>query len=411
MWNKEMEMSDDPVRTSSRLGERALEHARVLARQGRGSATPAEAEAARYVQGQLVQLGIADVRQQPFRGLRSLWLFLSLAFGLALVGHAAIWMLSAPLGKWEALAISLIAFGMSGYLLYCKFTFRSYPLQEMLPHGPSQNVIAVIPPRGEVRQRVVLVSHLDSHRAVVWYAHDWLVRAYGLVAPLVVWGVAAAPLLYMLRVVTGWDVFGWLGLALGGLHFLGWFSGVTADLGPYSPGANDNAAAVGTVLALAERLKGEPLEHTEVRLAFTGCEETGCDGMLAFLREQGEMLKDALLIDLELPGIGERAVYLPVEGMVRRRRIPAEVERLVRQAGDAFGLQAAPGSAAGYFTEAGAAWEHGFKAVCLVALPQGSNLMPEWHRMTDRPERLQSEALERMGELVWAVLGILDRGG
>ena len=32
------------------LGERALEHARVLARRGRGSATQAEAEAARYVQ-------------------------------------------------------------------------------------------------------------------------------------------------------------------------------------------------------------------------------------------------------------------------------------------------------------------------------------------------------------------------
>ena len=161
--------------------------------------------------------------------------------------------------------------------------------------------------------------------------------------------------------------------------------------------------AVGIVLALAERLKAEPLEHTEVRLAFTGCEETGCEGMLALLREQGEALKDALFIDLELPGIGERLVYLPAEGVVRRRRIPAEVERLVRQAGEGFGLQAASGSAAGYFTEAGAAWEHGFKAVCLVTLPQGSNLLPEWHRLTDRAERLQPEALGRMGELVWEI--------
>jgi hypothetical protein len=396
--------------TGSWLGERAREHARMLAQRGRGSTTQAEAEAAHYVQEALTQLGIEEVQQQPFHGLRSIWLFLSLAFGLALVGHAAVWMLSTPLGKWEALAVSLIAFGMSFYLLWRKFTYRSYPLQEVLPHGPSQNVIAVIPPQGEVKQRVVLVSHLDSHRAVFWYASDWLVRAYGLAAPLVVWGVAAAPLLYVLRAVTDWQVFGWLGLVLGVLHFMGWFSGVTADLGPYSPGANDNAASVGILLALAEQLKAAPLEHTEVRLAFTGCEETGCEGMLALLREQGEALKDALFIDLELPGIGERLVYLPAEGMLRRRRIPAEVERLVCQAGEGFGLQAASGSAAGYFTEAGAAWEHGFKAVCLVTLPQESNLLPEWHRLTDRAERLQPAALGMMGELVWAVLGRVDGG-
>jgi hypothetical protein len=130
--------------------------------------------------------------------------------------------------------------------------------------------------------------------------------------------------------------------------------------------------------------------------------------MLALLREHGEALKEALFIDLELPGIGERLVYLPAEGMVRRRRIPAEVERLVLDAGKEFDLQAAPGSAVGYFTEAGAAWEHGFKAACLVTLPQGSNLLPEWHRLTDRAERLQPEALGRMGELAWAVLKRVD---
>jgi putative aminopeptidase FrvX len=199
-----------------------------------------------------------------------------------------------------------------------------------------------------------------------------------------------------------------VGLVFAVLHFLGWFTGVTADLGPYSPGANDNAAAVGVVLALAERLTAQPLEHTEVWLAFTGCEETGCDGMLAFLGKHGDILKDALFIDLELPGIGERLAYLTAEGVVRRKHIPHDMEQLVRQVGERFGLEAAPGSAAGYFTEAGAVWEHGYQAVCLVSLPRQSNLLPEWHRLTDRPERLQPEALARMGELVWGLLSRLD---
>ena len=390
------------------FGQQALEHASILARTPRGSATEAEAEAARYVQGQLNRLGVKDARLQPFQGLRSLWLFLALAFGLALVGHAAYWMLSKPLGGGLGLVICLVAFGMSGYLLWRKFTFRDYPLSETLPHGPSQNVIASIPPQGETHQQVVLVSHLDSHRAVVWYASDWLVRLYLLASPLVVWGVLLAPLLYLLAAVTGWAVFAWLGLALGALHFLGWFSGVTADLGQYSPGANDNAAAVGSLLALAARLQQQPLQHTRVWLAFTGCEETGCDGMLHLLRQHGEELKDALFIDLELPGIGDRLVYLPAEGVVRKRRIPALVERLVRQAGEQYGLKPAPGTTSGYFTEAGAAWEHGYNAVCLLSLPQGGDLLPEWHRLTDIPGHLQPAALERMGELVWAVLRGVD---
>ena len=400
----------DALMDDRHWGERARGHVRVLARGGRGSATEAEVEAARYVMGELVRLGVGDVRRQPFNGLRSIWLFLSLAFGMALVGHAAYWLIQTAMGGWIGLVICLMAFGMSGVMLWRKFTFRDAPLQEMLPHGPSQNVIGVIPARGETKQKVVLVSHLDSHRAVFWYASDWLVRIYAAATPVLVWGVAGAPLLYVLAVVTGWQVFGWLGLALGVLHFLGWFTGVTADLGPYSPGANDNAAAVGVVLSLAERLKEAPLEQTEVWLAFTGCEETGCGGMLSLLREHGEVLKEALFIDLELTGIGNRLVYLEAEGVVRKRRIPAEVEELVKKAGEKFGLKAAPGSAAGYFTEGGAAWEHGFKAVCLLTMIEGTNSLPEWHRLTDTPERLEVEALGRMGEMVWEVLGSLDKG-
>jgi hypothetical protein len=48
---------------------------------GRGSATQAEANAAETVRRQLVSLGIGDIQQQPFWGLRSIWLFFALAFG------------------------------------------------------------------------------------------------------------------------------------------------------------------------------------------------------------------------------------------------------------------------------------------------------------------------------------------
>ena len=101
---------------------------------GKNIPTPeAEAEAARYVMGELARLGVEDVRRQPFNGLRSIWLFLSLAFGMALVGHAAYWLIQTAMGGWIGLVICLMAFGMSGTMLWRKFTFRDAPLEEMLP--------------------------------------------------------------------------------------------------------------------------------------------------------------------------------------------------------------------------------------------------------------------------------------
>lgn len=401
---------EKPEPKSISWGQRALEHATTItnASPGRGSATQAEAQAADYVRQQLEGLKIEGVRTQNFSGLRSIWLFLALAFGLALVGHAAFWLLRGVLGNFPASVVFLLTFGLSGYLLWRQFAFRSYPLGSLLPHGPSQNVIAIMQPRGEIKQRAVLVGHLDSHRAVFWFATDWLLKLFALSEPVAMFGVFIAPVLYLLAILTGWQVFAWVNLYLALNHFMGWFTGVTADLGPYSPGANDNAAAAGSLLALAERLRERPLEQTELWLAFTGCEESGCDGMVTLLQEHGEQLKDALFVDLELVGIGDQLVYVNEEGTLRPRHISTQVERLVSQAGQAYGIRPFSLRRVGAFTENGTAWEHGFNSVCLMAQQSGVSLMPEWHRLSDVPSRLSPETLGRVNALVWDLLHRLD---
>jgi hypothetical protein len=376
---------------------------------GRGSATHAEERAARYVRERLAGLGVSDVRNQPFQGLRSIWFFLAFAFGFGLTGHVAFWLLRPALGGFTAWLVSSIGFSFGFYLLWRKFTFQDYPLRSALPHGPSQNVIAVIPPQAEVRQRVVLIGHLDSHRSVIWYAHDFLVSLYHFATPLAIYGMAAAPLLYGLSLLPGFWVLGWVAAALALFHFFAWFSGVSADLGPYSPGANDNASAVGTLLALAERLQRQPLQHVEIWLAFTGCEETGCDGMRAFLEEHGAKLADALFVDFELVGIGERLVYLQSEGVARRRKIPVAVESLIREVGAPHKLQPVNAGGMGVFTEMGVVWERGLQGVCLLALRENSSHLPEWHRPSDAPDRLQAGTFEKIHALGWDILQRVDQ--
>lgn len=395
-------------------GRRALEYIQsilALAPGGRGSATTAEERAADYVRGQLAGLGIADPRTQPFRGLRSIWLFLATAYGFALIGHAGFWVLRRPLGELPALGVSILAFAFGGFLMWQKTTFHDYPLRSKLPHGPSQNVIAVLPAAGEVRRKVVLNAHLDSHRAVWLFATDPMLWFYFAAAPLGPYGFILSPLLYTLSALTRLPFLAWIGLIPLVSHFVGWFTGVTADLGPYSPGANDNASSMGTILTLAERLHQSPLEHTEVWLVFTGCEETGCDGMLAFLKEHGNALKGALFINLEQVGIGERLVYLRSEGVLRPRRIRPRVEQLIADVASELGAPVQPLHAAGLgaFTETGVVWEYGYNGVCFMALRTKTRWPPEWHRLSDRPDRLQTEALERAHHLVWTLLHRIDQ--
>ena len=378
---------------------------------GRGSATQAENKAADSVRQQLEQLGIVDIESQAFEGLRSIWLFFAQAFGFALAGHGAFWLLARPVGIWAAMIISLALFTFGGILLWRKFTFQPTPLHQTLPHGPSQNVLAVLHPTGKVRQRIVLLGHLDSHRAVFWYAHNFSLKLYALGIPLVLYGVLAAPILYILSGIIGWMIFAYCGAVFGLLHFAIWMTGMTADLGPYSPGANDNASAVGSLLALAERIQAEPLQHTEVQLAFTGCEETGCGGLLAFLNECGEDLKDALWLDFELVGIGDRLVYLSREGILKKGHIQPEIEAKLNQAAKQAGIPLEPMDASrlGVFTEAGALWEHGYQAACLVSTYQGKTSLPQWHRLSDTIDRLEPEALNRAHLLAWSMIQDLDK--
>jgi hypothetical protein len=392
------------------FAQRALSHAQLLGRSARGSATLAEKQAADYVQTQLKSMGVNEVQQQPFSGERSMWLFFAMVFGLALVGHAAYWLLRKPAGELIATLIAVLAFSSSGYMAWSRFTLRDYPFSRSLPHAASQNVIAKIPPVGNAQRRLVLMAHLDSHRAVFWFATDFIVRIFVPISITATFGIFLAIPIYILAALTHWPFLGWLGLILAGFHFLGWFTGVTADLGRYSPGANDNAASVGTVLGLAERLAGQPLQNTEVWLAFTGCEETNAGGTLELINQYGHELKQALFVDFEMVGIGDRISYVREEGNISRLTIPQQVENLVEQVGQAYDLHPVQTPLVGASTECSILLKHGFKAVCFIAHIEGSSVMPEWHRLTDTPDKLQLPALERVHALSWDLLQRFDQG-
>jgi Zn-dependent M28 family amino/carboxypeptidase len=106
------------------------------------------------------------------------------------------------------------------------------------------------------------------------------------------------------------------------------------------PGANDNLAAVGVLLAIAERLNGEPQHGVRVLLLSTGSEESFSEGMQAF----GERHFDELdprateFICLECLG-GPTLMVLEGEGMLRMRAYPREMRDRLARAAAAAGVK------------------------------------------------------------------------
>ena len=79
------------------------------------------------------------------------------------------------------------------------------------------------------------------------------------------------------------------------------------DAVPGSPGANDNAAAVGILLSLIERLAAAPPPKLRLRFLFTAAEERAYLGARHYARETyvGELVG---VLSLELCGIGDSVV-------------------------------------------------------------------------------------------------------
>jgi hypothetical protein len=102
-------------------------------------------------------------------------------------------------------------------------------------------------------------------------------------------------------------------------------------------------------------------------------------------------------------------VYLQSEGVLRKRRISAWLEQQVQQAAGEAGIQALNGAALGAYTEIGPVWERGLEGVCLMVLRAGSSVFPEWHRLSDTPDRLQAESLGLAHDLAWRLLAGFDQ--
>src|SRR6266851_4027588 len=261
---------------------REMEHINVLAGEigYRVATTEGEHRAANYIEQELHNYGLQEVRQEAFRssseGVSGFFPYI-----LALIGSSLI----APLAP---------RFGLGGMLaspamLIGELRSNRGPLTSLMQRGSSHNVIGILPAKGERKARVVLMAHYDSVRVRGYMKPSQGKSPRRFLMPLMGLSYLTALAAAAVGIFARRKQNGALTRSAGGVSSI---AGATL-LAVASPllagqlipgfdgeGANDNASGVAVLLSLAEQMarEGQSLEHTEVWFAGTGREENGLRG-------------------------------------------------------------------------------------------------------------------------------------
>jgi hypothetical protein len=393
------------VEDAHRYAQTALEHIRHLAGTigPRGSTTPRERQAAEYARDVLRRLGI-DARLETFQSGRSTYRPFVLSFGAALVGALLYAVTRQPIAATLAAMLNdLGAWGM-----FAELDFTSNWMRRVLPTGPSQNAVGVVPAGETRRQRVVLLGHVDTHRTPIFYSSTtWHKLFVALVGGTFV-SMVAGVLAYALLALAGWTWLHWVAGLAAAVQLFGLGMCLHADLTPFGPGANDNGSGTASVLALGERLAREPLRYTEVWLVADGCEELGCYGAAALVEAHADELRDAYFIALDIVGVGDPA-FLVSDGLLKKYPVDPDLLAVARQiAAERPGLRAFEHAGLAY-TDTAVILKRGFRGFTIDALHRQDPGGGHWHQMTDTVDKIEPDCLRRVHEFAWEMLQQLDQ--
>jgi Zn-dependent M28 family amino/carboxypeptidase len=178
---------------------------------------------------------------------------------------------------------------------------------------------------------------------------------------------------------------------------------------PTVPGANDDATGVAVALDLARALAADPLEHTDVRVALVGSEESGMGGFHAFLQSCRADLDPArtLVIGLDTLGCGT-PILARGEGAILTHRY-READLALADEGAAHAGEPAPQRwRIGAWTDPLLALTRGIPAICLLSIGPGGSYT-HYHVPSDLPEHVDWDSVEACARIARGTLQAVDR--
>jgi hypothetical protein len=173
---------------------------------------------------------------------------------------------------------------------------------------------------------------------------------------------------------------------------------VAADIArsPIAPGANDNLSAVAVLVALAERLREQPIPGLRVLLVSCGAEEVLQGGIYGFAARHFPVLDRERTWMLALDSVGSPELVL-VEGegtLVMEDYFDRRFRDLIVRAAERAGLPIRRGLRARSSTDAVIPSRAGYPTALLCSWDR-YKCLSNYHRMSDTPENLDYDTVAR----------------
>ena len=382
--------------------QRALGHAAALSYPRRVGSS-GEDRAFRYLKGRFLSCGLS-VSEEPFGFKTWPWVLLrvALACSVAMI-LTAVW----SVGRYPVLSCVLAALPMAIGLFSNRWVLLLLSKAVLEPAGDdafrSRNLVARRPgvTRGE-GPLIVLMAHYDSKG-------QWISLGARIFLFL---GYATGGIGLFIRAI------GRVGEASGTIDLPSVCFGLLAALSALallpmradnrSPGAVDNASGVGVLTCLAESIGKDPdlFPRSEILFVGTGAEEMGLLGAFAFLRKHAEDLKgrrEVYVLNFDGPGVDGRIYVSSKTGLWPRSR---RLVQIILEAGrvQQIGI-GTPAFVIGAMADHFPFVAEGIEAVTFSTVGRDSLVI---HTPRDTPERLNAEAMGRVGGLALSVIEKID---
>jgi hypothetical protein len=367
----------------------------------RGPTRAGERQGALYAQAQFEKMGLQPALE-TFSSARSIFHPHLLASILMLLAFILF-----PLG---GMLTAVVAALLSIFVVVCELmelSFQNNPFRMIMPKGESQNVYAIIPAVGEHKRDQVLVGHLDSQRTPIIFSTRRWVKVYDRFTMVVfvsfIWQIIIYSLAIFIRIPWAW----YASFPTAVCAILLAVMCIHAEATPFTAGANDNASAVGMVLALAEELTAHPLQHTRVFAVCTGCEEVQHYGMIDFYKRHLSDLKNPTALVYEMLGCANPA-WLTKEGII----VPFKADQHLVQIAEHLASQhpewgAHPAVISGGNTEMADALRCKIPAITITGTTR-EGVSPYWHQLADTFDKMDPVVMEKTWAMAQAMIDYMD---
>ena len=371
----------------------------------RPSGSEAEAAAADHIARDLENRGIdVSIRKLPCR------LDYIPGFANIMVGMFLAVILIYPFAP--AISALLTVCTLVLFLLTKKIGNRA--IDWMFKKGTTQNVIGVIPAGGEKKQTLIFSGHHDSPDMMPILSPPYKGYVH-IIETVTVAGFALMIPAGLLRAIFG-------GVFSGFPPHVGWYDllypfcilGLAVAVfyrskvvtGRRNLGANDNLSAVAVLGGIADYLAATPAKRTEVMLVSFGSEESGCYGSHHFAKENPDLMKSAVNINMETVGAGELAV-IEKERNSGIAYTPEAVD-LIRRAGDRAGIPLESVVINFGATDSYPQVQAGGSSACLFGMDE-YRLFSLWHAPSDKPENVSEENLKKALSVCIEAIKIVEK--